>query len=238
MEPSLIELRKIFKNFNCEFVSKQSLDRHIEYVSLFARETDFAIAIFDNRTVSPVYISPCYRNFFGDQADEIHPNDFNEVMNVSVIVLNYLIDNDLNMADFRLIRKYRAKVKDEYLVVVEQTRAIEFDLRGIPWLSLSIIDVSPDQHLTGAVEYKLINYVTGEVVLAHENGISANNQLLSLREVEILRLIGDGFASKEIADKLQITLNTVNTHRQHILEKLNVRTSLDAVRYALEMALI
>jgi DNA-binding CsgD family transcriptional regulator len=236
MEPSLIELRKIFRNFNYDFVSKQSLDRHIEYVSLFARETDFAIAIFDNITVSPVYVSPGYRNLFGDRFDTVHPDDFNEVINVSVIALNYLIDNNLNMADFRLIRKCRARVKGQYLVIVEQTRIIEFDPQGIPWLSLSIIDVSPNQHLTGAVEFKLINYVTGEVVLSHENGIS--NQLLTCREVEILRLIGDGFASKEIADKLQITLNTVNTHRQHILEKLNVRTSLDAYRYALEVALI
>jgi DNA-binding CsgD family transcriptional regulator len=236
MEASLIELKKIFKSFNYEFVSKKALDRHIEYVSLFAKETDFAITIFDNVILLPVYVSPSYMNFFGDQFKEIHPNELNEVMNVSVIAIRYIIDNNLNMADFRLVRKCRAKVKDQYLVVVEQTRIIEFDPQGLPWLSLSIIDVSPDQHLTGVVEFRLINYVTGEVVLSHENGIS--NQLLTCREVEILRLIGDGLASKEIADKLQITLNTVNTHRQHILEKLNVRTSLDAIRYALEMALI
>ena len=55
---------------------------------------------------------------------------------------------------------------------------------------------------------------------------------MSGREREILRLIGRGKLSKEIADQLAISVHTVNTHRQRILEKLNVDNSMEAVRYA------
>jgi len=52
---------------------------------------------------------------------------------------------------------------------------------------------------------------------------------LSPREAEILRLVACGDRSKEIADKLGITVGTVNTHIRHIYEKLHVRSRAEAV---------
>ena len=52
--------------------------------------------------------------------------------------------------------------------------------------------------------------------------------ILSKRELEVLEYIGEGFTSKEIADFLHISINTVNRHRQNILEKLNVKNSVKA----------
>jgi DNA-binding CsgD family transcriptional regulator len=55
---------------------------------------------------------------------------------------------------------------------------------------------------------------------------------LTKREKEILGLIASGLLSKEIADKLFISVNTVNTHRQRILEKLDAGNSMEAIKYA------
>jgi DNA-binding NarL/FixJ family response regulator len=55
---------------------------------------------------------------------------------------------------------------------------------------------------------------------------------LTSREKEILLLISKGEISKVIADQLNISINTVNRHRQNILEKLNVNNSIEAVRTA------
>ncbi|UPQ76374.1 helix-turn-helix domain-containing protein [Chryseobacterium nepalense] len=52
--------------------------------------------------------------------------------------------------------------------------------------------------------------------------------ILSKRELEILKYIGEGCTSKEIAGILSISINTVNRHRQNILEKLKVKNSVSA----------
>lgn len=52
---------------------------------------------------------------------------------------------------------------------------------------------------------------------------------LSAREEEVLRLLAKGRRSKEIADELNVTIGTVNTHVRHIYEKLHVRSRAEAV---------
>jgi len=52
---------------------------------------------------------------------------------------------------------------------------------------------------------------------------------LSHREVEILQHLSKGYSSKEIADRLSVSVNTVRTHLQHIYHKLHVRSRTEAV---------
>ncbi|WP_312389920.1 response regulator transcription factor [Chryseobacterium sp.] len=61
---------------------------------------------------------------------------------------------------------------------------------------------------------------------------------LTKREMEILKLICDGLSSKDICEKLFISINTVETHRKRILLKLNVKNSVGVVKYALENHII
>ncbi|MBL3550273.1 response regulator transcription factor [Chryseobacterium sp. KMC2] len=61
---------------------------------------------------------------------------------------------------------------------------------------------------------------------------------LTRREMEILKLICDGYSSKDISEKLFISINTVETHRKRILLKLNVKNSVGIVKYALENHII
>jgi two-component system response regulator NreC len=61
-----------------------------------------------------------------------------------------------------------------------------------------------------------------------------DNQTLSKREKEILKLIGEGKTSLEIADVLFISKNTVDTHRKNILHKLGIHGKSELLRFALE----
>lgn len=56
---------------------------------------------------------------------------------------------------------------------------------------------------------------------------------LSEREAEVLRLIAWGYSNKEIAARLHISVKTVETHRTRLMEKLNLQSRVDLVRYAL-----
>lgn len=63
-------------------------------------------------------------------------------------------------------------------------------------------------------------------------------KLLSPRELEIVRLSCDGLMGKEIAEKLYISLRTVNAHKTHIFTKLGLRSNVEMVRYAIEHGII
>lgn len=63
-------------------------------------------------------------------------------------------------------------------------------------------------------------------------------ELLSKREVEILKLIAEGFGNKEISDRLFISIRTVESHKNHIMQKLGFRSVVEMVRYAIKTGLI
>lgn len=76
-------------------------------------------------------------------------------------------------------------------------------------------------------DFMIVNMIKGEVVV--KDKLDYKN-ILSPRELEVLKWIGEGYASKEIAGLLSISVNTVNRHRQNILEKLKVKNSTQAFK--------
>ena len=67
---------------------------------------------------------------------------------------------------------------------------------------------------------------------------SLPNLPLSPRETEILKLFASGKSTKEIANQLFVSIKTVGTHKQHILEKLELKSTTDLVKYAIKYKLI
>ncbi|MCX7768304.1 MAG: response regulator transcription factor [Flavobacteriales bacterium] len=63
-------------------------------------------------------------------------------------------------------------------------------------------------------------------------------QPLSIRELEILRLVVKGLSAKEIADKLFLSVHTIYTHRKNILRKLACKNAAELVSYALDKGLL
>lgn len=61
---------------------------------------------------------------------------------------------------------------------------------------------------------------------------------LSEREIEVLRLIAQEYSNGEIAEKLFISIRTVDTHRRNLLEKLQVKNTVGLVKYAIAKGLI
>jgi DNA-binding NarL/FixJ family response regulator len=61
---------------------------------------------------------------------------------------------------------------------------------------------------------------------------------LTLREKEVLKLVGEGYMSKEIADYLCISDKTVEKHRNNIMKKLDIHTSSGLTAYAIEKELV
>ncbi|MBK7437139.1 MAG: response regulator transcription factor [Saprospiraceae bacterium] len=85
-------------------------------------------------------------------------------------------------------------------------------------------------------------YFTGEVTmaLAHKNPVSANPELtkLSEREIEILKLVAKGLSSTSIGHQLYISPRTVDTHRNNIIQKLEVNGIAGLTQFAIKNKLI
>jgi DNA-binding NarL/FixJ family response regulator len=61
---------------------------------------------------------------------------------------------------------------------------------------------------------------------------------LSARQIEILRLWGESYSNQEIAEKLFISIRTVETHKNHIMQKLNLKSTVDMVKFAIKSNII
>ena len=216
------------------------LDHHISRLTLLSQVSNRGITVFDMYTRRHVFASYNFSELFqydmaaiaADDsayfASRIHPDDHRELHRNGIACLRYLMEHKEMAPDVKLINEYRVNIDSHYVRVIEQFQVLEFDRSGNIWLSLSILDISPNQGTEDGVRSQLFNYRTGEVCPFP----AAEEPSLSDREREILRLISRGRLSKEIADQLSISVHTVNTHRQRILEKLNADNSIEAVRYA------
>jgi DNA-binding NarL/FixJ family response regulator len=71
-----------------------------------------------------------------------------------------------------------------------------------------------------------------------QRGIEDSYELLSAREREILQLIAEGQANKEVAAFLNLSPHTVETHRTHILQKLNLHSIPELILYAVRKGII
>lgn len=64
------------------------------------------------------------------------------------------------------------------------------------------------------------------------------HELLSDREFQVLMLIGSGKSMQEITGALSVSLSTVNTYRRRILDKMNLETTQELIRYAIKNGLV
>ena len=145
---------------------------------------------------------------------------------------------------------------------VEATRRIRAALPQVRVLVLTISD--KDRDLLGAVRAGARGYLlksaesqevleairrvaAGEAILPPSLTARLLDELvaptpasppLTGREREVLALIAEGLANKEIAARLHISENTVKTHVRHILEKLGLRSRAEAAAYAVREGLI
>jgi DNA-binding CsgD family transcriptional regulator len=170
----------------------------------------------------------------------IHPEDYPILLDTYQKALIFLESLPIaEKKDYKLIYTFRAKGKDgKFYPIIDQVVILELDKKGKIWLLLAISDFLPSKGKMEKASRQLINIKTKTLYLFNNNSNYNEKQVLSTREIEILGLVSKGFASKEIAEKLFISVNTVNNHRQHILEKINAANTAEAVSYARNLGFI
>jgi len=160
---------------------------------------------------------------------------------------------DVNLPDFGeedliiALRKIKPDLKVIYLTMMRGTRYVhklnKHTIQGYLLKSATINELSTALKAVAA----------GGTYFSKETNISDTSQdfrntisidskkvseILSKREIEILTLICKEFSNAEIADKLFLSVSTVETHRKNLIAKLGVNNTVGLVKYALKNRLI
>lgn len=127
---------------------------------------------------------------------------------------------------------------ERYFFQIIQAGAAGYVVKGASPADLlaALRAVSQGQaYLYPSVARRLLDDYLRRVEAGEETGGLEN---LSQREKEVLRLVAEGLTSREIAQRLCLSTNTVERHRANIMGKLNLHSRTDLIKYALRKRLI
>ena len=236
--------------FESQDIDYSKLDKQKQIVETLAAISNSSIQIFDLNEKKIVFFSKNYANLLGYNKDEfeklnyaffeakIHPDDKYDLamFGLSSLKLFKELSNDEKL-NHKVVYEFRMlNSSGEYVRVIDQYQILELDAVGQIWLMMSTIDLSPNQEAESLVKCQIHNFRTGRIIPSSvENKPSLE---LTKRELEILTLVKQGMLSKEISSKLYISLHTVNTHRQRLLEKLGANNSIEAIIFATKYGLV
>jgi DNA-binding CsgD family transcriptional regulator len=232
--------KDIFKSYD-----KAHLEKHIEKIIELDSYLPYSSTFFcitNTQDLSFEYISKNLTACLGLDVNELkthgmrnfwsrmHSDDveqwlkaLNELMNFTLAEIDI---NDRKRMSYTW--NYRLKNQNgDYVNVIQNTTPLEFDSDGKPIIGLAhytIMDNKIKFPITATAKYlnKKNEYETkyfnnfSQKLLANE---------ISNRERDIVRLLVLNYSSKDIAEKLNISSNTVDTHRRNILKKLNISST-------------
>ncbi|SQA78562.1 Transcriptional regulatory protein uhpA [Capnocytophaga ochracea] len=200
---------------------------YISYMKILEQAGSFAVFLsdrFGHYYYVTEYIEPPQEL---DIEQLVHPDDLEVVRRIDKKVWEFLdtLPEEEKLA-YKYIYEMRVLDRGKYVRMIYQTRLLAF--KDDNFLAMGMIDLAPEQSANTSVRFQIKNCLTDEVVPFTIE--SATDVLLTPREREILALAKEGMFSKEISEKLNISIHTVNRHRQNILEKLQVDNMIEAIR--------
>ena len=200
---------------------------HLPYIKILEQAGSFAVFLSD-RFGHYYYVTEYIEASQEIDIEKlVHPDDWEVVRRIDKKVWEFL--NTLPEEEkltYKYIYELRVLERGKYVRMIYQMRILAF--KEDNFLAMGIIDIAPEQSANTSVRFQIKNCLTDEIVpFAIE---SAADTLLTPREREVLALAKEGMFSKEISKKLNISIHTVNRHRQNILEKLQVDNMIEAVK--------
>jgi DNA-binding NarL/FixJ family response regulator len=84
---------------------------------------------------------------------------------------------------------------------------------------------------------KVSNVVLSDYVNMLTDPKRSSGEVLTAREREVLQLVAEGATTKEIAAKLEVSVKTIDSHREHIMDKLAIRNVAELTKYAIRQGL-
>ncbi|MDT0558859.1 LuxR C-terminal-related transcriptional regulator [Ichthyenterobacterium sp. W332] len=211
--------------------------------------------IFDFSIREIIFTSKSIKGVLGENPNKftaeafmsrIHPNDIDHFLHCQELGFYFLFTfiNKNELPNYKVSYQYRYKDFDgTYKLFLHQAIASSWD--DDFKMTSSIANHSNISHITNVNNNRVsfINISDGKSYYGISNIEDLNNypenkKIISVKELEVLNLIAEGFKSKEIAHYLNISINTVTTHRRNILQKTNFSTIPQAITFFVREGLI
>ncbi|WP_291913807.1 LuxR C-terminal-related transcriptional regulator [Chitinophaga sp. CB10] len=165
----------------------------------------------------------------------IHPDDLRAKQAMELKLFHYIKSKPPeDRLNYYLVMKIKARAKNQSYIPLELKVYYASSSDSIQ-LALNIYSFTSSNYGDAVMPGVIINSSNGEVLSGADLRFK---NILTKREAEILKEIAKGSASKEISEKLCISKNTVDRHRQNIIEKLCVKNSAEACHAAMLMGII
>ncbi len=160
------------------------------------------------------------------------------IMDVSMPELNGIDATQIIKSEFPSVGIIALSAHSEITFITHMLRA---GARGYVLKDCAFEDLSNAVQAVHRGEIFLGKRVSGVVVQDYISTLSDENQdrtkNLTAREREVLQLIAEGYKTKHIASELNVSVKTVETHRQHIMKKLELYNIADLTRIAIKEGL-
>ena len=138
----------------------------------------------------------------------------------------------------RLALQTRAIILTRHMEEPYAVEALRIGARGYVLKTQASTDlVAAIRHVDRGEVY-LSPKISKAVVRAYLNNTEGPNSQLSVRERQVLQLVGEGHSTKKIAALLGISVKTADTHRTKLMEKLDIHQTAGLVRYAIRNGLL
>jgi two-component system response regulator NreC len=138
----------------------------------------------------------------------------------------------------RLSPQTRAIILTRHMEEPYAVEALRIGARGYVLKTQASTDlVAAIRHVDRGEVY-LSPKISKAVVRSYLNNTEGQNGKLSVRERQVLQLVGEGHSTKKIASLLGISVKTADTHRTKLMEKLDIHQTAGLVRYAIRNGLL
>jgi DNA-binding CsgD family transcriptional regulator len=178
-----------------------------------------------------------------------HESDF-RIINKKIFIDNMTFLENLNSEDYQdYIFSYNYRVKNpkgEYINILQRFSYIpgssNSNLAGMIGVAFDITHYKTDTSIVHTIE-KAVTYdgkMINELVFKKVHPVYEleRGSFLSKKETEIVRYVAKGLSSKQIADKMALSINTVNNHRRNMLAKIGCKSSSELMHYAIKHGLV
>lgn len=250
----LPEIQNLYDVWDPNRVGKNNVSCQISFDELtnsIISTGPFYFYVIDFFDMSLSHISPAIAEIhgfnpeavsFNDILGAIHPDDIDFVAKAETVSTNFFYNKvgHEKMLRYKVSYSFRFRLKNgEYALFNHQSLMLSLDDNGGLGKSLNIhtrID-----HLSNLNTYK-ISFIglNGEPSFMNLNpeGENLDVEEFSKREIDIIKLIGNGLSNAEIAEKLFISVLTVKKHRNNILAKSDSRNTAQLIKNCILQGII
>ena len=182
-------------------------------------------------------------HFFSDFDNFIKKNS------VDLIIADFFLHKKF---DFNFIKEIKRKNKKTKVLIFSNNldkniifSSIRAGIDGFIQKTVTKEEILKAIHSLKNDEEYFSENVSNIILKSYVSGIKNGNEIsekkprnLTRREIQVLRVVCDGMTNQQIADGLRISIRTVNTHKNNIMQKLEIKTTAELIKFAYKNGLI